>query len=58
MRTILHRCWAQGCDYNATVLSSIPTRGNELLFFNIFISSLWQQGKDPTLISATQHAMP
>ena len=38
---------AQGCDCNMTVVDSIPTRGNELLFINILISSLWHQGKKP-----------
>ena len=40
-------------------MGSIPTRGNEI-FLNIyiFISSLWLQGKNPALSSATQHAMP
>ena len=31
---------AQGCECNATVVGSIPTRVKELLFLNIFISSL------------------
>ena len=62
---------AQGCDYNATVVGSIPiggtvySRGNdfhkknyqsilfELLFLNIFISSLWHEGKSPALSSTT-----
>ena len=39
---------------NATVVGSIPTRGNEI--FNIFISSLWQRSK-VALNSATQYAM-
>ena len=38
---------AQGCDYNATVVGSITTRGNELLFINIL-----------ALISKTQYAIP
>ena len=29
------------CDCNATVANSIATRGNELLFINIFISTFW-----------------
>ena len=41
---------------NAAVVDSIPIRGNEIL--NIFISSLWHQGKSPALSSATQYAMP
>ena len=49
---------AQGCDCNATVVVSIPTRGNELLFINIVISSLWHQAKSPALRFATQHTMP
>ena len=36
--------FAQVCHCNATVVCSIPTRGNELLFINIFIISLWYQG--------------
>ena len=33
---------AQRCDCNATVVGSIPTRSNDLLYFiNIFTSSLW-----------------
>ena len=40
----------QGCDLNATVIGSMPTRGNELLFLNIFISSLWYQDKSPEKI--------
>ena len=28
-----------------TIVGSIPTQGNELLFINIFISSPWYQGK-------------
>ena len=31
---------AQGCDWNATVVGSNPTRRNELLFFNIFRRTL------------------
>ena len=49
---------AQGCVWNAMVVGSIPTRGNELLFINILISSLWQQGYSPVLSSATQQAIP
>ena len=45
---------AQGCD--CTVVDSIPTRGNELLFINIFISSLWRQGKSPALNFTKQYA--
>ena len=33
-------------------------RGNELLFLNILISSLWHQGKSLALSSATQQAIP
>ena len=40
---------AQGCDFDQIVMGSISTRGNELLFFNIFTSSLWRQGKIPAL---------
>ena len=29
-----------GCDCNATVVGSIPTGTNKLLFINIFISSV------------------
>ena len=48
-----HRYWiifqavvqkgAQGCDFNATVVSLIPTQRNKLWFLNklIIISSLW-----------------
>ena len=38
-------------------MGSIPTREIELLFFNIFIPSLWYQGKISALSSPTQHAM-
>ena len=38
---------AQRCDCYATVVSSIPIWGSELLCINIFISSLWHQGKSP-----------
>ena len=48
----------QKSDCNATVLGSIPTRGIELLFINIVISSLWHQAKSPALRPATQHTMP
>ena len=48
----------QGCDCKATVVGSISMRGNELLFINICISSLWYKAKIPSLISATQNAMP
>ena len=34
------RAGAQGCDCNAMVVGSIPTKGTELLFINIFISLL------------------
>ena len=46
---------AQGRGSNAMVVSLIPTRGNELLCINIFISWLWQQSKSPALSAATQH---
>ena len=49
---------AQESDCNAMVMGSILTWGNRLLFTNIFISSLWHQGKSPALSSTTQHAMP
>ena len=48
---IIYRLWGcrgprpQWCDWKATVGGSIPTWGNELLFFNIFISSFWHEGK-------------
>ena len=45
----------RGCN---TVVGSIITRVNELLFLNIFISSLWPQSKSPTLSSAIQQVMP
>ena len=41
---------ARGCD--ATVMGLILTRGYELLFINIFISSLWHQGKKVQLAKA------
>ena len=34
-----------------------PLGENELLFMNIFFSSLWHQGTIPALSSATLHAM-
>ena len=43
---------------NATVLGSIPTHKNELLFIHSFIFSLWLQQKRAALSSAIQHAMP
>ena len=43
---------------NATVVGSIPTSRNELLFIDILISSLWHQGKSSVLNFATQHAIP
>ena len=49
---------AQGCNCNATVVGSISTRRNELLFINISIFSFWHQGINLALSSATQHAMP
>ena len=52
-----HSPMEQVCDCNTTVVGSISTRGNELLFLNIFISSFQCLGKSP-LSSATQHAMP
>ena len=47
------------CNCNVTVLRSIPTLENELLFINIFISSNsnWHQDKSPTLNFVIQHAM-
>ena len=36
---------AQGHKCYALVVGSIHTRGSELLLTNIFISSLWHQGK-------------
>ena len=36
---------AHECNCNATIMGSIPTWGNKLLFINIFISFLWHQGK-------------
>ena len=37
---------AEKCDCkSATVVDSVLTRRNELLIINIFISSLWYQGK-------------
>ena len=44
--------WHQCVIVNATVMGSIRTRRDEM--FDIFISSLWQQGKG----SAIQHTMP
>ena len=38
---------AQGCGCNVTVVSSIPTRGLQLLFINIFIPSLCHRGTKP-----------
>ena len=49
---------AQGCECNATVVGSIPTRGNVLLFINICISSLWHQDKCPAFGAATHYAVP
>ena len=40
---------ARGWDLNATVVSSIPTRGNELFFLNTLIFSLWHEGKKPSV---------
>ena len=37
--------WAQGRDCNTVTEGLIPIRRNELLFINIFISSLWQGKK-------------
>ena len=42
---------AQGCDCNATVVGSIQTRGNELLFLNIFISLPGTQAKAWRLVT-------
>ena len=33
-----------GCDCDVMVVGSIPTRGDGLLFINIFLSSLWCPG--------------
>ena len=40
MDCLLRLLPSEVCDCNATLVGSIPTRGNELLFINIFISSL------------------
>ena len=45
---------AQGRKGGCAV-GSFPSRGNELLFINILISSLWYQGL--ALSSSTQHEM-
>ena len=44
---------AQECDCNVTVVGTIATGGNELLFRNIFIPSLWYQGKSPAMRSSS-----
>ena len=52
---------AQGCHCNATVVGSIPTRKNELLFINIFVSPLWHlalEFESLGLSSAIQHEIP
>ena len=46
-----HSAEAQGRDCNVTIVGSIPTPGNDLLFLNIFYSPLWYQGKNPALSS-------
>ena len=48
---------AQACDCNRSVVNSISTRGKELLFIKVFISSLWYQGKRVALGFALQHAI-
>ena len=45
---------AQECNCNATVMGSMPTRVNKLLFINIFISS---NSKSAALNFRIQHAM-
>ena len=45
-------------DCNTTVVGLNLNRKNELLFINIFISSLCDQGKSSALSFATQHIMP
>ena len=39
-------------------MGSIAIQGNELLFINIFILSLWYQDKSTVLSSATHRALP
>ena len=36
----------QECGYNATLVGSIPTRGNELIFFNIYFFALVPKQKN------------
>ena len=50
---------AQGTSVSkATAVSSFPIRGNGLLYINIFIYSLWYQGKSAALSSALRNALP
>ena len=46
-------CWHNGVTANAKVMGSIPTLGDELLFINNFISSLWLPKPQNAVLSST-----
>ena len=50
--------WHKRVTVNATIASSIPSRGNELLIIYVFFISSDSKEKIMALQSATKYAMP